>query len=56
MMLSVTITGSGGRMGRALIEALAASDKARLHGAVDRGGSALIGLDAGVFAETLLQS
>ena len=49
-MLSVTITGSGGRMGRALIEALAASDKARLHGAVDRGGSALIGLDAGVFA------
>ncbi len=49
-MLSVTITGSGGRMGRALIEALAVSDQARLHGAVDRGGSDLIGLDAGEFA------
>ena len=49
-MLSVTITGSSGRMGRALIETLAASDKARLHAAVDRGGSALLGLDAGEFA------
>ena len=49
-MLSVTITGSGGRMGRALIEALAGSDKARLHGALDRGGSSLIGVDAGELA------
>jgi len=49
-MLSVTITGSSGRMGRALIETLATSDKARLHAAVDRGGSALLGLDAGEFA------
>jgi len=49
-MLSVTITGSSGRMGRALIETLAASSKARLHAAVDRGGSTLLGLDAGEFA------
>ncbi|MDD2892364.1 MAG: 4-hydroxy-tetrahydrodipicolinate reductase [Halothiobacillaceae bacterium] len=35
-MLSVTITGSGGRMGRALIESLVPSyGKARLHAAVD---------------------
>ncbi len=46
-MLSVTITGSSGRMGRALIEVLAASDKARLHAAIDRGGSDLLGVDAG---------
>ena len=49
-MLSVTITGCSGRMGRVLLETLVASDKARLHGAIDRGGSALLGLDAGVFA------
>ncbi|HES75447.1 MAG TPA: 4-hydroxy-tetrahydrodipicolinate reductase [bacterium] len=49
-MLSVTITGSGGRMGRALIETLANGDRARLHAAIDRGSSALLGLDAGEFA------
>ncbi len=49
-MINVTITGSSGRMGRALIESLAASDKARLHGAIDRPDSALLGLDAGDFA------
>ncbi|MGC8733155.1 MAG: 4-hydroxy-tetrahydrodipicolinate reductase, partial [Halothiobacillaceae bacterium] len=49
-MINVAITGASGRMGRALIESLAASDKARLHGAIDRGGSPLLGLDAGEFA------
>ncbi len=49
-MLSVTITGSSGRMGRALIEILATSDRARLHAAIDRSGRALLGLDAGALA------
>ncbi|MEW6445906.1 MAG: 4-hydroxy-tetrahydrodipicolinate reductase [Pseudomonadota bacterium] len=49
-MIHVTITGASGRMGRALIETLAASDRARLHGAIDRAGSPLLGLDAGDFA------
>lgn len=49
-MINVAITGASGRMGRALIETLATSDKARLHGAVDRSGSPLLGLDAGEFA------
>lgn len=51
-MLSVTITGCGGRMGRALIEVLAAASNARLHAAIDRGGSELCGMDAGIFAGT----
>ena len=46
-MLNVSITGVRGRMGRALLEALAQSDKARLHGALDRAGSGLVGVDAG---------
>ncbi|OYY73028.1 MAG: 4-hydroxy-tetrahydrodipicolinate reductase [Gammaproteobacteria bacterium 28-57-27] len=49
-MLSVTITGSGGRMGRALIEALVTSNKMCLHAAVGRGGSNLLGMDAGALA------
>lgn len=49
-MINVAITGASGRMGRALIEALAASERARLHGALDRSGSPLLGLDAGEFA------
>lgn len=49
-MIQVTITGASGRMGRALIETLATSDRARLHGALDRRGSPLLGLDAGDFA------
>ncbi|MDM7323208.1 MAG: 4-hydroxy-tetrahydrodipicolinate reductase [Gammaproteobacteria bacterium] len=48
-MINVAITGASGRMGRALIETLAASDKARLHGAIDRRGSPFLGLDAGEF-------
>ena len=48
-MINVVITGASGRMGRALIETIAASDKLRLHGAIDRSGSPLIGLDAGEF-------
>jgi len=45
MMLNVTISGAGGRMGRALVETLAASDKAHLHATLDRNGRALPGSD-----------
>jgi 4-hydroxy-tetrahydrodipicolinate reductase len=48
--LQVTILGAAGRMGRALIRALAETGGARLSGAVDREHSPEIGLDAGVLA------
>jgi len=48
--LRVVIVGAGGRMGRTLIHAVAASKGVTLAGAVDAPGSAVIGRDAGELA------
>jgi 4-hydroxy-tetrahydrodipicolinate reductase len=49
-MINIGITGAGGRMGRALIEALSASDHLRLNVALEHPNSTLIGTDAGELA------
>jgi 4-hydroxy-tetrahydrodipicolinate reductase len=48
--MRVVIAGAGGRMGRTLIHAVAASKGITLVGAVDAPGSAVIGRDAGELA------
>ncbi len=48
--MRVVIAGAGGRMGRTLIHALAASKGFTLAGAVEAEGSAVIGRDAGELA------
>ena len=45
--LNIAIAGSGGRMGRALLETLAQAPGLRLHAALERAGSAFVGKDAG---------
>ena len=45
--MRVVIAGAGGRMGRTLIHAIAATKGLALAGAVDAPGSAVIGRDAG---------
>ncbi|MBA2689527.1 MAG: 4-hydroxy-tetrahydrodipicolinate reductase [Burkholderiales bacterium] len=47
--MRVCIAGSGGRMGRALVEAVIASDVFRLAAALEQTGSPLLGRDAGQF-------
>jgi 4-hydroxy-tetrahydrodipicolinate reductase len=49
-MIRVVITGAGGRMGRALIEAVTRAEGIELAGALDRPGSNTIGADAGELA------
>jgi len=44
----IVITGASGRMGRMLIATVAASDRARLAGCVERPGHPWVGQDAGV--------
>lgn len=44
----IVVTGASGRMGRMLLAAVAASDKARLVGALEREGHPWVGQDAGV--------
>jgi 4-hydroxy-tetrahydrodipicolinate reductase len=44
----IVITGASGRMGRMLIATLAASDRARLVGCVERPGHPWVGQDAGI--------
>lgn len=46
-MQNITIAGSSGRMGRALLEALAQAPDARLFAALERPGSPFVGKDAG---------
>ncbi|HCA27137.1 MAG TPA: 4-hydroxy-tetrahydrodipicolinate reductase [Betaproteobacteria bacterium] len=46
-MLNIAIVGSAGRMGRALLEAVAQSQEVRLHAALERAGSPAVGKDAG---------
>jgi 4-hydroxy-tetrahydrodipicolinate reductase len=48
--MRVVIAGAGGRMGRTLIHAVAASKGLRLAGALEAEGSAVIGRDAGELA------
>ena len=45
--LNIAIAGSSGRMGRALIEAVAQAPDMRLHAALERTGSPYLGKDAG---------
>jgi 4-hydroxy-tetrahydrodipicolinate reductase len=45
--MRLIVAGAGGRMGRTLIHAIAATDGVTLAGAVDAPGSAVIGRDAG---------
>jgi len=52
--MKVCIAGSGGRMGRALIEAVSATSDLKLSGALERPGSSLLGKDAGELAGTNL--
>ncbi len=44
----IVVTGASGRMGQTLLRLIAASDKARLVGAVEREGHPWVGQDAGV--------
>jgi 4-hydroxy-tetrahydrodipicolinate reductase len=48
--MRLIVAGAGGRMGRTLIHAIAATDGAVLAGAVEAEGSAVIGRDAGELA------
>ncbi len=48
--MRLVVTGAGGRMGKALIRAIAENPEAVLSGAIVREGSPLIGLDAGEIA------
>ncbi len=47
MTLNIAIAGASGRMGRALLEAVATAPDMRLHAALERGGSPFLGRDAG---------
>lgn len=46
-MTRIAVTGAAGRMGRALIQTIAAAENAALTAALEHSGSALLGLDAG---------
>ena len=48
--MRLIVAGAGGRMGRTLIQAIAATDGVTLAGAVEAAGSAVIGRDAGELA------
>src|SRR6516165_6771035 len=48
--MRLIVAGAGGRMGRTLIHAVAATDGVALAGAVEAPGSAVIGRDAGELA------
>ena len=50
MAVKVAVTGFGGRMGRALAEALGQAEGAELSAAIVRPGSSLVGADAGEVA------
>ncbi|HYY36168.1 MAG TPA: 4-hydroxy-tetrahydrodipicolinate reductase, partial [Xanthobacteraceae bacterium] len=48
--MRLIVAGAGGRMGRTLIHAIAATDGVTLAGAVEAASSAVIGRDAGELA------
>ena len=47
LKIKIVIAGSSGRMGRTLLEGVAQADDLVLHAALEHGGSALLGHDAG---------
>ena len=49
-MINIAVTGAGGRMGRALIEAITHSNAMQLSAALGRSESSLVGSDAGELA------
>ncbi len=49
-MTRIAISGAGGRMGRALVQAVCAQEGATLAAAIERPGSSLLGADAGELA------
>ena len=49
-MIKIAVTGAGGRMGRALIEAITQSNAMQLSAALERSDSSLVGSDAGELA------
>lgn len=49
-MTKIAVTGAGGRMGKAIIEAIQQAEGVELGAAVERPGSSLIGADAGEVA------
>ena len=49
-MSNIAIIGAGGRMGKALIEAISVTEGVRLTAALERPDSSLIGVDAGELA------
>ncbi len=49
-MINIAITGAGGRMGRALVQAVTQAEGLRLTGASERAGSSFVGADAGELA------
>ena len=48
--MRLVVAGAAGRMGRALVRLIETTEGAMLHGALDRSGSAALGIDAGVLA------
>ncbi len=46
-MINAAVTGAGGRMGMAIINAIASNSGVKLSGALEREGSPLVGIDAG---------
>src|SRR6185295_4070657 len=51
----IAVIGAGGRMGRAIVRAIAEGSGAKLTAAVDRAGSADLGSDAGTLAGVAAQ-
>ena len=49
-MIKIAITGAGGRMGKALIEAVTQTKGLQLSAAIERPDSTLIGVDSGELA------
>lgn len=49
-MIKIAITGAGGRMGKALLEAANETDGLTVSAAIERAGSSLLGADAGELA------
>lgn len=49
-MIKVAVTGAGGRMGRSHIEAITNNENTQLSAAIERPGSAFVGVDAGALA------
>lgn len=49
-MTNIAVIGAGGRMGKALVETIAATDGVQLTGALENPQSSLIGVDAGELA------